>query len=160
MQQIERNPIYELVDEYYDHPVLQKVRNVNGMSMYVVRLPCLLLNEKRYLIALTFQDDYIPIGSSIPLAHLRWRSFMIRVLQEEDFERLPVHSYTIKQVDKFMLPLSIVKRSKEISIYEVDTLQDLQLSLLHTRGQEFEYPSTGNLVSAFETFQTLLNWKD
>jgi hypothetical protein len=39
-------------------------------------------------------------------------------------------------------------------------LPPLTVSLLHCKNQEYEYPNEGNLVSALETFQTVLQWDD
>ena len=86
MQNLGRNFVYELLDVYYDHPSLVKVKHMNGLSLYAVRLPCLLLNEKRYLVVLTSQDSDVPMGSVLPLAHLRWKSFMTRILEDAEFE--------------------------------------------------------------------------
>ena len=160
LQNIERNDFYQRIDEYFDHPVLYKVKHINGMSLYAIRVPCFLLNEKRYLVVLTLQDDHIPLHSSVPLIDLRWKSLMTRILQDPDMEHLPVHAYSMKRTEAFTLPLSILKRSNEISIYQMNDRDDLQISLLHTRGQEYEYPSTGNLVSALETYQTILRWTE
>jgi hypothetical protein len=56
-----------------------------------------------------------------------------------------------------MIGLKIKNRSNEISVYETD-LGVFTVSLLHCKNQEYEYPNEGNLVSAFETFQTVLQW--
>jgi len=158
LQYPERDYIYDLIDNYYDHPVLQKIKNINDMSMYAIRLSCMLLNEKRYLIVLCLQDNY-PLNSFLPLSTLRWKSFMARTLEDDQFENLYIHTYSLKRQEKYTIPIHITKRSKVISIYQFDKYSDLKLSLLHLKGQEYEYPSNGNLVSALEVYQTILHWE-
>lgn len=156
-QHSERDGIYALITEYYDNPILYKIKNMNNLSMYAIQLPCFLLNEKRYLIALINQDDN-PFNYGQYLKDLRWKTLMIRSLEDENLQSLPIHNYSIKRDDKYKIPLKIKSRNNDISIYECN-LGLIEVSLLHTRNNEFEYPNEGNLVSAFETFKTLLYWK-
>lgn len=126
--------------------------------MYATQIPCFLMNEKRYVIALTAPDQEME-GHQLPLGHLRWKSFMSRSLTDESLSYLPVQNYSIKREDKYQLPLKIRSRSREVSIYDCGE-SPLQVSLLHSKNQEYEYPNEGNLVSALETFQTILQWKE
>ena len=153
----ERDYIYELVATYYDDPIMTKAKDLSdSLSMYVVQLPCLLMNEKRYLIVITHKDQEQP-GFTKNLSYFRWVSLQARSLQEESYKNIPIHNYKIKRDDKFMIGLKIKNRSNEISVYETD-LGVFTVSLLHCKNQEYEYPNEGNLVSAFETFQTVLQW--
>jgi hypothetical protein len=156
-QHSERDGIYDLITDYYDNPILYKVKNINNLSMYAIQLPCFLLNEKRYLIALINQDDN-SLNYGRYLKDLRWKTLMIRSLEDENLQSLSIHNYSIKRDDKYKIPLKIKSRNNNISIYECN-LGLIEVSLLHTRNHEFEYPNEGNLVSAFETFKTLLYWK-
>ena len=151
-----RDIIYHLVDEYYDSPFLVKIKELdNGYSMYAVELSCLLLNEKRYLIALCPTDIYA-IGIQRPLKEIRWDSFQSRALSEE-FEGTNKHTYNMKRADKFLLPLKIMERTTSYSKYRMT--DNIDVILLHTKGLEYEYPNEGNLVSALETFQTVIQFQ-
>jgi len=155
----ERDSIYSLISHYYDDPLMTKMKDAGkNMSMYVCRLNCLLMNEKRYLIALVHRDDHVEMGSKQPLSSFRWISFMARTLQEESYQSLPIHHYSIKRDDKYQIPLRISSRNQEVSVYDCDR-GVFSVSLLHNKNQEYEYPNEGNLVSALETFQTVLQWK-
>jgi hypothetical protein len=154
----ERDGIYSLVCHYYDDPIMTKMKDVGqDMSMYVCRLNCLLMNEKRYLIVLVHRDS-LQVGRTQRLSGFRWVSFMARTLQEEGFQSLPIHHYSIKRDDKYSIPLRIRSRNQEVSVYDSD-IGVFTLSLLHNKNQEYEYPNEGNLVSALETFQTVIQWK-
>lgn len=155
-QNPERDYIYQLISKYYDEPIMTKTKNVDSLSMYVCQLPCLLMNEKRYLIAIVHKDDY-DLGYTQPLSAFRWISFQVRSLQEESYQNIPIHQYKIKRDDRFMIGLTIKNRSQEISVYDSE-LGVFTVSLLHCKNQEYEYPNEGNLVSALETYQTVLQW--
>jgi hypothetical protein len=156
-QNPERDYVYQLITKYYDNPTMTKVKEPNeSLSMYVCQLTCLLMNEKRYLIVLTHKDTH-PLGYSQPLNEFRWVSFRVRSLQEESYQNIPIHNYKIKRDDRFMIGLKIKNRNQDISLYETD-LGVFSVSLLHTKKQEYEYPNEGNLVSALETYHTVLQW--
>jgi hypothetical protein len=154
----ERDLVYELLVKYYDNPVMKKVKDQGNMSTYMIQLPCFLLNEKRYLIVLASRDDG-EIGILRPLYDLRWKAIMARSINDDSYIDLPIHNYSIKRDDRYLIPLTISSRSKEISIYKT-SIESLEVSLLHVRGQEYEYPNEGNLVSALETFKTIISWKN
>jgi len=155
----ERDYVYELISSYYDDPIMIKIKNVDRdtFAMYAIQLPCLLMNEKRFLIALTLNDQR-PEGTNEKLSDLRWTSFMIRSLNDETLVHLPIHRYSIKRDHRYTIPLQITFRNKEISTYKTE-MGVFLISLLHTKNQEYEYPNEGNLVSALETFQTVIGWE-
>jgi hypothetical protein len=155
-QNPERDYIYQLISKYYDEPIMTKIKNVDSLSMYVCQLPCLLMNEKRYLIAIVHKDDH-EFGYTQSLNTFRWISFQVRSLQEESYQNIPIHQYKIKRDDRFMIGLTIKNRNQEISVYDSE-LGVFTVSLLHCKNQEYEYPNEGNLVSALETYQTVLQW--
>jgi hypothetical protein len=156
---LNRDFIYSLLVSYYDNPIMKKIKELNNLSMYICKLPCL-LNEKRYLIAMTLIYENEPLGTELHLSELRWKTFMARVLNDESFDNsIPAHSYQVKREDKYLLPLNIMNRKDEISIYTTPE-QPIIVSLLHTQNYKHQYPNEGNLLMALETFQTLISWKD
>jgi len=160
--QVNRDYIYQLISSYYDNPIMKKIKEMNQMSMYMCKLPCL-LNEKRYLVAMTsiYKGQEEPIGNEMRLSDLRWKTFMARVLSDELFEQsAPQHHYEIKRDDMYFIPLQIKSRNMEISVYTASSYPHIIISLLHTQNYIHQYPNEGNLISALETFQTLLSWKD
>lgn len=153
---LDKEKWYDLLSAYFDFPDMVKLRN-DGVeySVYGIQLPCMLLNEKRYLIALC-PFDVVSIGKKKPLRDLKWVSLQARALSDESLYSLPVHTYTIKNEQKFSIPITLYHRSKKISTYRDDS--NLEVSLLHQRNIEYEYPDHGTLVSAIETFQTILQF--
>ena len=156
----ERTKIYEMVDRYFDHPVVYKQRNEtsSSWSLYAVQIRCFLLKEKRFLVVIMPMDSD-PIGTSRPLNTMRWVSFQARTLSETVFPNLPVHTYQPKQMPPFTTKLVSPKRSKTITIYHVEDYKDCKISMLHTRNLEYEYSSEGMFNSAMETFQTIISFE-
>lgn len=154
----EKEELYDLFVRYYDSPDVYKIRDDQEFSMYGVQLPCFLLNEKRYLILLCPLDVF-PVGKKRNIKTLRWVSLQARSLSDAGMASLPVHPYTIKRESVFAIPLRIHHRSEKISSYRTNNHKyPIDVSLLHVRGGEYEYPNEGNLVSALETFQTIVQW--
>lgn len=148
---------YRLFAEYYDNMTLTKVRDDdNKFSIYMARLPCLLLNEQRFLIAVMALDRFPPSYQK-PLADLRWVSLQVRNLEEELPLPVATQPYTMKRTPDFQRRLRVLSRTSDVTTYTIDDLP-IRVSLLHSRGQEYEYPNEGTLVSALETFRTILHF--
>jgi len=148
--------VYQLLAKYYDTPMLLKIRDDDQFSMYGTQLPCFLLNEKRYLILLCPRDAFSR-NSRRSMADIRWVSLQARSLNDPDMAALPVHPYQIKRDAQYALPLKITHRTTKLSSYRLNEYP-LEVSLLHARSHEYEYPNEGTLVSALETYQTILQF--
>lgn len=151
---------YYLLSEYYDNPVLQKLKNDDEYSIYICKIYSLLLNENRYLIAITHLDQH-PIKKYISLKELEWVSFQARVLNSKEYENMEIirHSYTIKRSVAYQFSVSKISNNKEMSVYRLSKNEyPIEITLLHTKNNEFEYPNHGSLVSCLETFQTIISF--
>jgi len=146
--------VYKLLSTYYDDMTLVKIRDENDFSIYMARLQCLLLNEQRYIIAMVPKDHFPPYYQQ-KLSGLRWVSLQIRNL--DDMVDLMPQSYSLKRDPKFERKLKIVSRNNHISVYDVENLP-IKVSLLHTKNNVYEYPEQGTLISALETFRTIINF--
>ena len=158
------NPVhrqfYHLLSEYYDNPILQKLKNNDGYSVYICKIYSLLLNESRYLIAITDIDNN-PTNKYISLKDLNWISFQARVLNSQEYDNMEIikHSYTVKKTLSYHFSVSKMSQNKEMSIYHLSNQEyPIEITLLHTKNNEFEYPSHGTLVSCLETFQTIISF--
>lgn len=145
---------YRLFSDYYDNMMMNKVKDDGKFSIYMARLQCLLLNEQRYLIALVPRDQFPPMYRQ-PLENLRWMSLQIRNL-EEGYELEP-QTYQMKRTPEFQRRLRVSTRNPDVTTYTTEDLP-IQVSLLHTRSQEYEYPDEGSLISALETFRTIIHF--
>lgn len=145
---------FQLFTTYYDNMIMHKTRDDEKFSIYMARLQCLLLNEQRFLIAIVPRDQYPPFYQK-RLEELRWVSLQIRNL-EEIYDIQP-QSYQMKRTPDFQRRIKVVSRNQEVTTYTVDNLP-IHVSLLHTRNDEYEYPNEGSLISALETFRTMIQF--
>jgi len=152
----EKEYCYRLMAEYFDHIYLEKVRDEDQFSIYMAKLPCLLLNEQRYVIAMIPRDNFPPSHRKI-MDELRWVSLQTRNLTTE-YPNLIRQNYELKRHGMFEKHVVLRSRSREISIYDVEDLP-LSVSLMHVRGDEYEYPNDGMLNSALETFRTIVTFR-
>lgn len=152
---IENQYIYDLISSFYGDILLQKIRNENDqVSLYGARLPSLLLNEKRYMFVQCPSSDLF----QRKLKDTPWITLQLRTLENDDgFHNLPMNTYSVKREQKYFLPLQVASRDKQITVYKCPQAP-IQVSLLHTKGIEYEYPNDGNLVSALETYQTIIQF--
>jgi hypothetical protein len=63
----------------------------------------------------------------------------------------------MKRTPPYQRRLRVLSRTNSVTTYEVDELP-VRVSLLHTRNQEYEYPDEGTLLSALETFRTVIHF--
>ena len=87
-----------------------------------------------------------------------WLTLQLRTLENDDgFFNLPLNNNSVKREEKYFLPLQVSSRDNQITVY-LCSKAPIQVSLLHTKGIEYEYPNDGNLVSALETYQTIIQF--
>jgi len=149
---------YEMMDDYFDSPILYKMEEIDDTSIYVIQIKSMLLNEKRYIILFCRKDNFA-IGSGRPMKEIGWYCLQCRTLEKESYETVPKHFFVIKREPRFSLELKLHNRNEKISIYECPKIPFLEISMLHTKNMLYEYPEEGNLLSALETYQTILHIK-
>ena len=145
--------IYQLVSTYYDNPTMYFIKTENNSTLYGVQIPSLLMNSKRFLIAIT--DSKVSDTSSRKLRQIVWKTFQVRTLAHDNpYNSLPITNYKQKRDACFSFPLQVISRNKQITTYK--STYEFTVSLLHTKGIEYEYPNEGTFISSLETFQTII----
>ena len=130
--------IYDLISNYYDNPTMHFIKKENNSVFYGVQIPSLLMNAKRFLIAITASSENS--SKSKPIRDIAWKSFQIRTLSHDNtYNFLPMVNYKQKRDAKFSFNLQVKSRDKKITTYK--TPFDFSVSLLHTKNIEFEYPN-------------------
>lgn len=152
----EHDKAYEAILSHVGNPLMQKIRQTEQFGIFMVEITSMLLNEKRFMIAMLANDNR-PIGSIDYLSNLKWTSFQMRTLSEPQPLQIAPHNYIVQRGLSSTIPLWCVSRNTQMSTYQSDTLP-IVVSLLHTRNNEYEYPNEGNLASAIETFQTIIQF--
>lgn len=146
--------LYDLVDTYFGHPVLEKVKEDRGVSVYMCKIASLLAGiEQRYLVV-TSEQDKQPIGKRFPLSNISWKTFQTRTLTSAP-QSLPKHSYNPKNDNMFMVPVNLKERTETHTDYHIQGFQGCMMTLLHKNKNLYEYPEKGTIATALETYKTV-----
>ena len=152
----ENQYIYDIISEYYDNPILYKIRDDSYTSLFGIQLHSQFLNERYYIICSAPYEKQ----DQINLKFLPWTTFQVRTSTTEKYSHLPKIIFTPKKEEKFLIPLSIQSRNSEISIYECKSFPNIVVNLLHCKGIEYEYSNKGTLKNALDTKQTIIQFRD
>ena len=157
----EKEHIYDSFVRFFNNPSMIKQKNVEGLSMYITKTFCLLSNECRYIIALVMEDDK-EIGYIEKLNNLLWVSFQTRTLKGK--MDTPSHSYTPQRGGP--LDTQIIREqpnrktiNQKASDYSCEKFPTIRVTLLHTDQGASEYQDTGAIITALETYQTVISFK-
>ena len=150
-----RYNFYAILSDYYENLSFVKLKDVEKYSMYICKVHSLLSKDFRYLIAMTNKDNHPP-GYKVKLEEIPWKIFQSRTLP--DNHTLPLHNYDSRRGTPLDSKINVIKRTKESTTY-LNKEFSLEITLLHVRDREYEYPDSGSIVSALETFQTILRWR-
>lgn len=153
----EKNKVFESFVEYFNNPLMVKIKNVSNFSMYCVKIYAMLGNAYRYLIVLT-ERDFEEIGFKKHLKDIEWVSLQTRTLQEKHI--VPTHSYQNNLKPPLNDKIIVQTRTEDSSTYKSENLP-LVITLLNTRkNNKHQYSPSGTIVSALETFQTIINFEE
>lgn len=148
--------LYELLDNYFESPILEKVQNTNKTSVYMCKIHTLLASpEQRYIVVITGEDNN-PIGKKLPLDNLNWKSFQTRTLGNVD-RNIITHKYSPKNMPQYTLKVSVLNRYEDHTDYSLDKYNAI-ITLIHKNKNLYEYPPSGNLASCLETYKTVITF--
>ena len=112
--------------------------------------------EPLYLILFILEDGKLN-KTQIKLEQLKWISFQTRSLDE--IHDIIKHTYYPVKIYPLNKNIKLIKREDNQSVYECEEFK-LDIILLHTKKNErYKYYPTGTIISALETFNTIINFK-
>jgi hypothetical protein len=140
-------------NEYFNRPAMIKIKDVDKFSVYMSKTYCLLSSLCRYLVVF-INKDQMPIGTQEILENLSWLSFQTRTLPAN--HDLPPHSYTPRNLHPLNVPIVRTSMTDEVSTYSCESLP-LTITLLNVKSGSSAYQEKGTLISALETYQTIIS---
>jgi hypothetical protein len=147
--------VYSIFVEYFNNPLMTKIKNDNNLSMYLTKTYCLTSTTCRYIIAFV-PLDYNKIGTQEELKDLKWISFQTRTL--EDKFNVKAHGYIPEEKGPLMAKINRIKITKEASIYSCEKYP-ITVALLHNnKKNEQTYQPKGNIIIALETWETIITF--
>jgi len=154
----EKDPVYDMFIEYFNNPILTKIKHENNFSMYATKTYCLTSTTCRYIIAFV-PADTLQLGSTNNLSDLKWVSLQTRTLSEK-FSNIGTHGYSAEEKGPLMSKIHRVNITKEASTYKCNDYP-LTITLLHdTKKNSDSYQNSGNIIIALETWNTIITWNN
>ena len=121
----------------------------------MAKTQCMLSNMCRYIIATTPLDNN-PVGYKINLTNIEWVSFQTRTLSGE-FPAINSMSYLPEKKGALMATIERISKNKNSSLY---SCSDFPISITLLRGKNTsDYQPTGTIISALETYNTVIMLK-
>ncbi len=148
----EKLAIYNLFNSYFSDPILTKIKNENGGSMYAAKQN-LLMRDYRHLIVITPEDNQL-VGSTFNLSQLDWVYLQTRSFDQE----LECGSFTYISSGKspYDSRLTLVEKNDRMARYSSKDYPQLTMCLLSKNKDNFgSFPQLGTIAGALETFRTI-----
>jgi len=151
-----KDEIYKAFVEYFENPTMTKIKDVKTYSMYVAKVYCLLGTQHRYIIVFVPKDNQ-PLKTQESLEYLRWVSLQTRTLT--DNHNIPPQMYKARRTKAFMQSIDMVGKQNNNYVYNAEIFP-LQITLLSSKKSEsMEYQPKGVIMTALETYNTIIEWK-
>jgi len=148
-----REILYKNFSDYFNNPVMYKIKDIEDFSMYIAKVNCLLSTFYRYIYVFTQKDNNNNMNQEY-LRDLKWYNLQTRTI--EDQYNIPLHEYEPTRNTPLYVPINRKEKHPENSVYSCDKLA-VEVLLLHEKGGANQYQDKGNLVSAIETYKTIIN---
>lgn len=150
-----KEEVYSIFSEYFGNPTMTKIKNIGEYSMYMVKIQAQLGIEFRYLIIFVYKDTLV-VGRREQLSKLSWVSLQTRTLT--DNHDIIVHSYNPRRLQGLMKTINLTTPNTGKYIYKVEDLPLTVTLLPKEKDGDNQYTSSGTIVTALETYQTIINF--
>lgn len=148
-----RDFVYNLISTYFENPFATKIKDIDLYSMYMTKIQAQLGIEFRYIVIFVFKDTN-QVGTAEKLSNLKWISIQTRTLTDE--HSLPSHSYIPKRISALDQKITLERKTDRSYDYRVDNLP-IKITLL-PKLKNVDYNASGTVVTALETYQTIVNF--
>jgi len=149
-----KDNIYNAFSEYFENPMMTKIKDVNEFSVYMAKMHCLLSTVHRYVIIFVDNDGF-PVGNTESLSKFKWIFLQTRELT--DNHNIQPQRYKPRRYKLLMKNIQLINKSPENYTYSVEDYP-LKVNLLPKTNDQMEYQPSGNVITALETFSTIISW--
>lgn len=150
-----RPEIYSYFTEYFGNPTMTKVSSQGEYCVYLAEVSCLLNREKRYLV-LVIQDDGKLIRTQEMMENLQWESLQTRTRYDKN--HVIEFKYISRRFPPLMDTIHLINKTDKQIVYHSKNLP-LVITLLPDSNGKLDYQDKGVIVTALETFQTIITFK-
>ena len=149
----EQSSLQSLITKYYSNPLMTKLLDTPVESHYYCKINTKLLNEHRYIIAITKKDNN-RLQTKKYLKNISWISFQSRSISRN--YNINSINYNSNILDKIYLKST--ENNKKYTTYTCQQYPELVVYVLNKIGHL--YPPEATLCNALEEFSTLINIKN
>tara|TARA_Y100001972_G_scaffold128131_1_gene187570 strand:+ start:1560 stop:2102 length:543 start_codon:yes stop_codon:yes gene_type:complete len=149
------NDTQKLFIKYFDNPIMTKISNPKATehSYYYAKVNVKLLNQYRYVIAITTKDEY-NIGKRTYMNNLNWVTLQMRTLKTN--KNIQTFLYNNKNL---LNDITLYKNKDHTHYSEYNNKNfGIKVFIFFTKNKLF-YPNKMSLSNAIETYQTIINLK-
>lgn len=151
-----RDDLYQLFYTYFNDPVMTKMKDVHNYSQYQVKIQAVLGTEQRYIIVFVHKDGFAK-GTREKLSNLPWISLQTRTLKED--HNILNHTYIPRRLPRLDKVITLSQKDSARYEYNVKDLP-ITITLLPSGAKRTnEYNPSGTVVSALETYNTIVQLK-
>lgn len=153
---IQKKEIFQnMINDYFDNLYFQKIKDEKGDSIYMCKLPCNLINEYRYIILFTDQDDK-QLKYYTRMKNLDWKCIQSRQIKDRYDITLPVQTYKYKDNHPYNTKIFCTTQTETQTKYNSKEFDNIEVVLLSKKSDSFLYPKIGTISSAIETYKTII----
>ena len=149
-----KESVYELITAYFENPLATKIKDIDQYSMYMTKIQAQLGIEFRYIVIFVYKDNN-QVGILEKLNNLKWISIQTRTLSDD--HSLPLHTYIPKRIPRLDQRIALSRKTDRSYEYKVENLP-ITVTLLFKQGKNTDYNTSGTVVTALETYQTIINF--
>tara|TARA_Y100000591_G_scaffold333087_1_gene373567 strand:- start:2613 stop:3065 length:453 start_codon:yes stop_codon:yes gene_type:complete len=146
------NNIHDIISNYFNNPIMTKLKDDNNQSFYFIKIFSQLLNSYRYIIAIVPQDDH-PLYKKTFLTNIPWTSLQTRTLKTN--YNIPSISYNSNSLDSYNI--NVFNRTNNYTTYTSKDFTNIQIHVFITSNNMYEYPEHATISNALEKYQTIIN---
>ena len=153
----ERDQLYKNFCDYFNNPILTKIKDKENYTVYMSKFDCFLSRENRYLIIVIIKD-YNHIGYETKMENLKWSSLQTRTLFEKN-NNVKKFVYIPRRYKPLLDSVNLIEKNKKYYTYKCENLPFIVTLLPDSKG-DLNYNSSGNIINCLEQFQTIINFVD
>jgi hypothetical protein len=150
--EVEHTSLLDYFDDYFNHPTLYKIKDIDiKFSLYMVKTYCLLNTQCRYIIMIV-PFDTNSVNFPLKMRDVDWVSLQTRELSEN--HKIPSHNYQPSSFLPLNKKIERIEQNESMSTY-ICKDYPLTIKLLQKKGMN-EFQSKGTIITALETYQTII----
>ena len=152
---LDKVDVYNYFVYYFDNPVMEKIKNVNGMTLFGCKIKTLLTKDHKYIFALKKIDPSLN-GQKYNLQDIEWDIFQTRTI--DDIYTISQHSFTSKSDNISQYQINVFKKDDKQYSYTCTNFNNIVIDLVFLKNQTRPFSDTGTLGLALNNFSTIVTF--